>query len=347
MGCEFVDSGDQAAIEAALLTLRNRLADLGAKRIGQNRRDRFASELSKRLGTRASALAQWIADLSTWQRHPLPVVGAFFAPWPVTDAKEDGAAHGINLLLWRHFAEATRQRKGRRTGLHPVTVFSVAALGALGLWSAGMVLSGISNAHQIVQTSEALAALKQAPDTAARLRALMALQQRIGFYEYRTQHHAPLFSRFGLSHDREALAALWTPYARESRALLAAPIQQDLEARLVDLGQMPTTQVDDQLTHVAQDGQGALKTYLMMSFHCFFGINSFHTPLLLGERKNATTPTYSASFCIGSATLALAPGRSTTSLVATRCPGSALASVRTGTTARPERADGPRCVAAY
>jgi len=107
MGCEFVDSGDQAAIEAALLTLRDRLADLGAKRIGQNRRDRFASELSKRLGTRASALAQWIADLSTWQRHPLPVVGAFFAPWPVTDAKEDGAAHGINLLLWRHFAEAS------------------------------------------------------------------------------------------------------------------------------------------------------------------------------------------------------------------------------------------------
>ncbi len=264
MGCEFVDSGDQAAIEAALLTLRDRLADLGAKRIGQNRRDRFASELSKRLGTRASALAQWIADLSTWQRHPLPVVGAFFAPWPVTDAKEDGAAHGINLLLWRHFAEATRQRKGRRTGLHPVTVFSVAALGALGLWSAGMVLSGISNAHQIVQTHEALAALKT-PDTAARLRALRALQQRIEFYEYRTQHHAPLFSRFGLNHDREALAALWTPYARESRALLAAPIQQDLEARLVDLGQMPTTQVDDQLTHVAQDGQGALKTYLMMA----------------------------------------------------------------------------------
>ncbi len=123
----------------------------------------------------------------------------------------------------------------------------------------------ISNAHQIVQTSEALAALKQAPDTAARLRALMALQQRIGFYEYRTQHHVPLFSRFGLNHDREALAALWTPYARESRALLAAPIQQDLEARLVDLGQMPTTQVDDQLTHVAQGGQGALKTYLMMA----------------------------------------------------------------------------------
>ncbi|KIG09962.1 ImcF-related family protein [Caballeronia concitans] len=128
-----------------------------------------------------------------------------------------------------------------------------------------MLISGMSNAHAMVQTNEALTALKQAPDAASRLRALRALQQRIGFYEHRTQDHAPLFSRFGLNHDREVLDALWTPYARESRALLSAPVQQDIEGRLVDLGQMPTTQIDDQLTHVAQDGEGALKTYLMMA----------------------------------------------------------------------------------
>ncbi len=264
MGSEFADAADTASLKAALFTLRDRLADLGTKRLGQDRSDRFASELSARLDTRAPALAQWITDLSMWQRRPLPVTGAFFAPWPVIDTQTSDSGHGVDLPLWRYFAEATRVRRGRRTGLHPVTVFCAVALGALGVWSSGMFVSGVSNAHQIVQTHEALAALKT-PDTAARLRALRALQQRIEFYEYRTQHHVPLFSRFGLNHDREALAALWTPYARESRALLAAPIQQDLEARLVDLGQMPTTQVDDQLTHVAQGGQGALKTYLMMA----------------------------------------------------------------------------------
>ncbi|SAK88318.1 ImcF domain-containing protein [Caballeronia glebae] len=263
-GSEFADAADKAAIETALLNLRDRLADIGTKRLGQDRSDRFASELSERLDTRAPALAQWISELSMWQRRPLPVAGAFFAPWPAIDAQTSNAGHGIDLPLWRYLAEATRERRGRRTGLHPITVFSVAALGVLGVWSAGMLISGMSNAHQIVQTNEALAALKT-PDTAARLRALKALQQRIGFYEYRTQHHAPLFARFGLNHDREVLAALWTPYAREARALLSAPVQQDIEARLVDLGQMPTTQIDDQLTHVAQDGQGALKTYLMMA----------------------------------------------------------------------------------
>ncbi|WP_244158519.1 ImcF-related family protein [Caballeronia fortuita] len=265
MGSEFADSGGQAAIEAALYTLRGRLADIGTKRLGQDRRDRFASELSQSLDTRAPALAQWIADLSMWQRRPLPIAGAFFAPWPVIDTQASNLGPGTELPLWRHLAEASKERRGRRTGLHPVTLFSVVMFGALGLWSAGMLFSGMSNANQIVRTNGALAALKQAPDTASRLRALMALQQRIGFYEYRTEHHAPLLSRFGLNHDREALDALWTPYARESRALLSAPIQQDIEARLVDLGQMPTTQIDDQLTHVAQDGQGALKTYLMMA----------------------------------------------------------------------------------
>jgi type VI secretion system protein ImpL len=178
-GSEFADAADKAAIETALLTLRDRLADIGTKRLGQDRSDRFASELSERLDTRAPELAQWIAELSMWQRRPLPVAGAFFAPWPAIDAQTSNAGHGIELPLWRYLAEAARERRGRRTGLHPMTVFSVAALGVLGVWSAGMLISGMSNAHQIVQTNEALAALKT-PDTAARLRALKALQQRIG-----------------------------------------------------------------------------------------------------------------------------------------------------------------------
>lgn len=123
----------------------------------------------------------------------------------------------------------------------------------------------MTHAHQMVLTNAALNDLDHAPDTSARLRALRALQERIGFYEYRVDRHAPLFSHFGLNHDIEVLNALWTPYARVSRALLSAPVQQDIEARLVDLSQMPTTDLDDQATHIAQTGQSALKTYLMMA----------------------------------------------------------------------------------
>lgn len=70
---------------------------------------------------------------------------------------------------------------------------------------------------------------------------------------------------FGLNHDRAVLDALWTPYARAARPLLVSPVQQDLEGQLVDLGQMQTAQIDTQSSQMAQDGQQALKTYLMMA----------------------------------------------------------------------------------
>jgi type VI secretion system protein ImpL len=79
------------------------------------------------------------------------------------------------------------------------------------------------------------------------------------------QEHTPLLTRFGLNHDRAVLNALWAPYARAAKPLLIAPVQQDIEGQLVDLGQMSTAQVDTQSSQMAQDGQQALKTYLMMA----------------------------------------------------------------------------------
>jgi type VI secretion system protein ImpL len=265
IGCEFSSASDKAAMEAALFSLRDRLADLGIRQLGQNRGNRYALELSRRLDTRASALAQWVAELSNWQRRALPVAGAFFSPWPVADAQRPDGGDGADLPLWQHLAESIKQRSGRRTGFHPVTISSSLALCALGIWGAGMTASGIDNAHGMVLTHEALNDVERSPDTSAHLRALRALQERIGFYENRVDHHAPLFSRFGLNHDREVLNALWSPYGRASRTLLTDPVQQDIEGRLVDVSQMPTTELDDQVTKVAQDGQSALKTYLMMA----------------------------------------------------------------------------------
>ncbi|WP_332403835.1 ImcF-related family protein, partial [Burkholderia ubonensis] len=54
-------------------------------------------------------------------------------------------------------------------------------------------------------------------------------------------------------------------YTREARPQLIAPVQQNIEAQLVDLTQMPTTELDDQLSRLARDGHAALKTYLMLA----------------------------------------------------------------------------------
>lgn len=264
-GCGLTRPLNASVIETALLDLRNRLADRSVYQLADNGEDAYASELSKRLDTRSAPLARWIAGLSDWQRRPLTVAGVFFAPLAVSGATISDSPDSTRLPLWRHLAITASHTPGRRTFSNPVTIISTIALALIGLWSVGMLISGTNNAHQVMLTSESLQALNRATDNPGRLRALLGLQQRIGLHEARVQEHTPLFTRFGLNHDRAVLNALWTPYARVARPLLVAPVQQDIEGQLIDLGQMSTAQVDSQSSQMAQDGQQALKTYLMMA----------------------------------------------------------------------------------
>lgn len=264
-GCEFSHPLDASAIEAAMFKLRDRLADRSVHQLAANGNDGYASELSMRLDTRAKPLARWITGLSDWQRRPLPVAGVFFAPLAVAGVSASGSSDPARLPLWRYLATAASHTPGRRTFAHPVTVYSAIALALIGLWTIGMLVSGTNNAREVMLTNESLQALKRASDTPARLRALLGLQQRIGLHEARVQEHTPLFTRFGLNHDRAVVNALWTPYARAAKPLLVSPVQQDIEGQLVDLGQMSTAEVDTQSSQLAQDGQQALKTYLMLA----------------------------------------------------------------------------------
>ncbi|HDR9000200.1 TPA: type VI secretion protein VasK [Burkholderia vietnamiensis] len=262
-GCEIPHAADAPAIETALLELRNRLAHVSVGQLAHNPADRYASDLSTRLDTRSAPLARWIASLSDWQRRAQPVAGVMFAPWPASGATTTGT-DSLHFPLWRYLTDAAKRTPGRRTATHPLTMVSGIALAAVGLWGAGMLISGLTNARGLALTNDVLRTFNGANSPATRLRALLALQQRIEFYEARVERPT-LFSRFGLNHDQDVLTALWKPYAREARPQLLAPVQQDIEGQLVDLTQMPTTQVDDQVNRLARDGHAALKTYLMMA----------------------------------------------------------------------------------
>ena len=263
-GCEFSQSTDSLAIEAALLELRDRLADTSVGQLARNGDDRYASDLSTRLDTLSGPLAHWIARLSDWQRRPLPIAGAFFAPWPSDGTSPSGTDNIHSPLLWRYLAAAAKRTPGRRKATHPVAVLSVISLVAIGLWSAGMLISGLTNARELALTHDALRAFGRSNDAPARLRALLVLQHRIEFYETRVQHPT-LFSRFGLNHDHDVLDTLWPPYAREARSQLVAPVQQDIEAQLVDLTQMSANQLDAPDSRLVHDAHASLKTYLMMA----------------------------------------------------------------------------------
>jgi type VI secretion system protein ImpL len=267
IGCEFADQrgrgADATAIAGALLALRDQLAQRGIAQLVDNKLDRYSAELSHRLDTRSTPLAAWIASLSAKYRYHQPIGGAFFAPYPLAGADTDSTQ--VELPLWRHLGQLARKAQGRRIGLHPVTVFSSVALVGVGIWTTGMLVSGATNAREVHLTHGALRDLKDAPDTAASLRALLEVQHRIELYEQRIRKHPPVWTRFGLNQDRATLAALWPSYAQAANRLLVAPVVQNIEAELVDLAQMQTEALDDQASQLALEGHHALKGYLMLA----------------------------------------------------------------------------------
>ncbi|WP_454742930.1 ImcF-related family protein [Cupriavidus necator] len=265
IGCELPRFADAAAIDSALQSLCVQLAQRSVEQLIRNERDRYMGALSERLDTRGKALANWIAGLTSRARRRIPVGGIVFAPYPGPAAGDANVEPNADLPLWQYLGEAAQRQPGRWIGWHPITVFSILGLTTIGLWTAGMLLSGLLNSRDVHAAQQAMHDIQSAPNPAARLYAVLALQQQIERYEYRTEHHAPLATRFGLNRDPAVLAALWKPYAQASRQLLTTPVQQDLEASLVDLAQMQTTTLDDQTSKWALGGHQGLKTYLMLA----------------------------------------------------------------------------------
>jgi type VI secretion system protein ImpL len=282
--------GDIAnALHDALVSLEGRTAALGVLRCTDPTPTPVVARISAYIGEhRASIVNRWAAwHASAWRRASL--AGVMFAPVfarpampvpvPAEDASDEVAKlsaaingpeslriHPATLLpAWREIGERARRYRARRIGTHPIAVFTVLALMSVALWSAGMLASGLRNANDLSAVRRTIQDIQAPGSPAARLKALLALQQQIERFEYRTQNHAPLLTRFGLNRDPEVLAALWKPYAQVSRQLLRTPIQHDLEASLADLAQMRTDSLDEQTSRWALGGHQALKTYLMLA----------------------------------------------------------------------------------
>jgi len=267
IGCELSDPMNARSVELSLNMLRERLTNLSIASMNRSNRDRYLGLMSQYLDERIKPLSTWMASLDLRQRRTINVRGVFFTSH-VSRQKHDSKSSTVSLLdtpLWHHIATDSLRTGGHRIGLHPVTVISSLAIAALTLWSTGLLFSAATNAHDLLLTGESVHALNTSTDAATRLRNLLALQQRISLYEDRIQQHAPVFTRFGLNHDARTLAAVWKPYTRAARTALITPVQQNLEAQLVDLNQMQTVQLDAQVSQLAQDGHKALKTYLMMA----------------------------------------------------------------------------------
>jgi len=268
VGCELSAQHDSRAIEASLQTLRSDLARYYIAPPVPDASKHHLGELSERLDNRIARLANWLGVLLQKQYPVRGIVFASCEPARSDEKKADADTDtdsNANLPVWQYLATTARQHPGRRAGLHPITMGTRLLLGVAVAWTIGMLVSGALNSRDIQQAQHAIQSLHAAPDPATRLRALLALQQQIERYQYRTQQHASWRTRFGLNRDDEVLTALWQPYAQGARELLIAPVQQDLEASLVDLAQLQTASLDERTSRWAMGGHESLKAYLMLA----------------------------------------------------------------------------------
>ncbi|MGT2490985.1 hypothetical protein ACU4GD_11745 [Cupriavidus basilensis] len=88
---------DADAIDGALRTLRDQLAQRVVAQLMEGNRDRYMGELSQRLDTRGKALADWIAGLGGRQRRRIPVASIVFAPYPRPVAGDASVQSSIDL----------------------------------------------------------------------------------------------------------------------------------------------------------------------------------------------------------------------------------------------------------
>ncbi|MBV8156249.1 MAG: hypothetical protein JO278_01255, partial [Dyella sp.] len=140
--CEMPLQVNAPAIEAALQELRDQLSGQSLAQLPQNGRERYLGYLSQRLDSRGRALADWLSGLAGAARRQLPVRGVAFAPAFGLDGSADA---GTDLPLWQYLAGAAQRQPGHRTARHPLTIGAWLALSVVGLWTAGMLISGLRN----------------------------------------------------------------------------------------------------------------------------------------------------------------------------------------------------------
>ncbi|WP_296651253.1 ImcF-related family protein, partial [Paraburkholderia sp.] len=269
-----VNAGD---IQTSLQHLTRNLADTGVVRIGLNRADRYPAQLSQHIERLGSALSELVLQTarSRYWRHP--VHGLLFAPlFKVRDQASSATKEQTNNeteaaslaphnhAIWQAVADHSRQIHGRRFGFSLSASAAWIATGAVGLWIAGMMVSGLTNRATIGTAGATLANLAGARETQA-LQALDSLDKQMDTLEIRGRDGAPWQTRFGLNRDSALRAALWPGYAVAASRILVGPIRHKLEDRLRQLASMSDEEIASGGSAQAQAAYDTLKAYLMLA----------------------------------------------------------------------------------
>lgn len=264
VGCLLSSRFTPAQLAERLRNLQQPLREQGIAQIQCQIAQDFLLRLARDL--QVGAAERWfrlLGSLSGRASRGIQVRGLWFSlpvqrPEPSTAIEhhwpEDPAWSGIlNDRLGR----------ARRLGWYPGRIAYVSALGLAALWSIGLLLSYASNRAEVGQIAEAYRALQQPEAGADTKQKLGELVRELSRLDYRSEHGAPWYQRFGLNRSNDLRGAVWPFYTQANNRLLRDPAVSELEKRLNALVKLPPAST--QRAERARETYGYLKAYLMLA----------------------------------------------------------------------------------
>ncbi|WP_426114505.1 ImcF-related family protein [Pseudomonas sp. DSP3-2-2] len=263
VGCLLPQKASGADIEVSLQQLLQPLRERGMAQLQAEQSHDFLFRLSRDLQT--EGIARWwqaLAPLLGDFARSLPLRGLWFSL-----AQPANAASGLPHTLqvdeaWSGVLSNTDAR-GRRLGWPATRIGYVLMLSLALLWGAGMLLSFASNRQQIAQLQTSLATLQKPGNGDAQLQALNEWVREMARLDYRVEHGAAWYQRFGLNQNQALLDAVWPRYIEANNRLMRDPAAANLQRQLKALVKLPPD--SPERAKRAHEAYLQLKAYLMMA----------------------------------------------------------------------------------
>lgn len=262
VGCLLPPRFTPAQLEASLTSLQQPLREQGIAQMQGDADHDFLLRLSRDLG--AEGIAHWRRALEPFIRtfaRGVPLRGLWFS-LPLPPGNATAQHHWPAEPSWQGVLN-DNALKGRRLGWTAPRVGYVLMLCLAAMWGAGLLMSFVSNRAHIEQLHTSLATLQQPADGDAQLLALNEWVRELARLDYRVQHGAPWYQRFGLNQNQALVSALWPQYIEANNRLMRDPAAANLERKLIALVKLPPDS-PERLTQ-APAAYEQLKAYLMMA----------------------------------------------------------------------------------
>ncbi|KAA1174037.1 ImcF-related family protein, partial [Photorhabdus heterorhabditis] len=264
VGCFFPERGTPEGVAEQLQRLIDPMRRQGMQQLLAKNAHDFLYRLSSTLENKG--ITHWRDVLTPVLKEYADVVvlrGLMFS-LPVR-VNQDGAPQSwLPDPVWQGVLRDSRRAPGRRMGLSRKRQVYHGLMALALLWGAGSVLSFFTNRDQIRGVQAAVADLKTHPvGSEGELMALKTLRNEMGRLQYRVEHGAPWYQRFGLNQNERLLTGVMPDYTVMNNRLIRDKAASVLQAKLRTLVNLPPN--SPLWAGRVAAGHDLLKAYLMMA----------------------------------------------------------------------------------